>query len=108
VPERTAAALPEKGWSPAQTTRWRNGQEVTEQPAGIRHTPGESQFTFPLAVARWKKDDDMFWRYAFVTHDEGRTEAEAIMARHRLKVGKESCSRKSCAAWTCTIRPAKA
>jgi hypothetical protein len=89
VPERTAAALPETAWSPAQTTRWRNGQEVTEQQAGIRHTPGESQFTFPLAVARWKKDGEMFWRYAFVAHEEGRTEAEAIMARHRLKGGKE-------------------
>jgi hypothetical protein len=89
VPERTAAALPEKAWSPAQTTRWRNGQEVTEQHAGIRHTPGESQFTFPLAAARWKKEGEMFWRYAFVAHDEGRTDAEAIMARHRLKGGKE-------------------
>ena len=89
VPERTASALPEKAWSPAQTTRWRNGQEVTEQHAGIRHTPGESQFTFPLAVARWKKEGEMFWRYAFVAHDEGRTQAEAIMARHRLKGGKE-------------------
>ena len=89
VPERTAAALPETAWNPAQTTRWRNGQEVTEQHAGIRHTPGESQFTFPLAVARWKKEGEMFWRYAFVAHEEGRRDAAAIMARHRLKGGKE-------------------
>jgi hypothetical protein len=33
VPERTAAALPETAWSPARTTRWRNGPEVTEQAA---------------------------------------------------------------------------
>jgi hypothetical protein len=89
VPERTAAALPETAWIPAQTTRWRNGQEVTEQHAGIRHTPGESPFTFPLAVARWKKDGEMFWRYAFVAHEEGRTDAAAILARHRLQGGKE-------------------
>jgi hypothetical protein len=89
VPERTAVALPETAWSPALTTRWRNGQEVTEQHAGIRHTPWESQFTFPLAVARWKKDGEMFWRYAFVAHDQGRNDAQAIMARHRLKGGKE-------------------
>lgn len=89
VPERTAAALPETAWSPAQTSRWRNGQEIAEQHAGIRHTPAESQFTFPLAVARWKKDGEMFWRYAFVAHDEGRADAAAIMARHRLKGGKE-------------------
>jgi hypothetical protein len=89
VPERTAAALPQTAWSPTQTTRWRNGQQVTEQHAGLRHTPAESQFTFPLAVARWKKDGEMFWRYAFVAHDEERTDAQAIMARHRLKGGKE-------------------
>jgi hypothetical protein len=89
VPERTAAALPESAWSQAQAARWRNGQEVIEQHAGIRHTPAESQFTFPLAAARWKKEGEMFWRYAFVAHDERRAEAGAIMARHRLKGGKE-------------------
>lgn len=89
VPERTAQALPENAWSAAQKTRWRNGVEVAEQHAGIRHTPAESSFTFPLAVARWKKDDEFFWRYAFVAHDSARTDAAAIMARHRLKGGKE-------------------
>jgi hypothetical protein len=62
---------------------------VTEQHTGIRHTPEDSDFTFPLATARWKKADEMFWRYAFVAHDERRTDAAAIMARHRLKGGKE-------------------
>ena len=89
VPERTAAALPETAWRPARKTTWRDGTEVTEQHADLRHTPAESQFTFPLAVARWKKDGEMFWRYGFVAHDEKRAEAEAIMARHRLKGGKE-------------------
>lgn len=88
-PERTATALPESAWTVAQKTRWRDGAEVTEQHAGIRHTPAESPFTFPLAVARWKKNDEMFWRYAFVAHDQSRTDAEAILARHRLKGGKE-------------------
>jgi hypothetical protein len=89
VPERTAAALPENAWRAALKTTWRDGTEVTEQHAGIRHTPGESSCTFPLAVARWKKNDEMFWRYAFVAHDERRTDAQAVMARHRLKGGKE-------------------
>ena len=31
----------------------------------------------------------MFWRYAFVACDEKRADAAAIMARHRLKGGKE-------------------
>jgi hypothetical protein len=89
VPERTAAALPENAWQSARQTTWRDGTEVTEQHAGIRHTPQDSEFTFPLAVARWKKEDEMFWRYAFVAHEAGRSDAEAVMARHRLKGGKE-------------------
>ena len=89
VPERTAAALPEKVWCSALKTTWRDGTEVTEQHAGLRHTPGESQFTFPLAVARWKKEGEFFWRYAFVAHEARRTDAGAILARHRLKGGKE-------------------
>jgi hypothetical protein len=89
VPERTAAVLPENAWSAQSQTRWRNGVEVSEQHAGIRHTPEGSPFTFPLATARWKKNDEMFWRYAFVAHDEKRVDAAAILARHRLKGGKE-------------------
>ena len=88
-PERTATALPENHWTPAAQTRWRDGTEVTEQHADLRHTPGESEFTFPLAAARWKKEGEMFWRYAFVAHEARRTDAAAIMARHRLKGGKE-------------------
>lgn len=89
VPERTATALPENAWSAPSHAPWRNGVEVSEQRAGIRHTPEGSSFTFPLAAARWKKDGEMFWRYAFVAHDENRTDPAAIMARHRLKGGKE-------------------
>jgi hypothetical protein len=89
VPERTAAALPHSAWSPARQSRWRNGVEVTEQHAGLRHTVAESDFTMTLAAARWKKDDELFWRYAFVAHEGRRTDAEAVMARHRLKGGKE-------------------
>lgn len=89
VPERTAAALPPSAWSPAVQTTWRDGTQVSEQHGGIRHTPQERGFTFPLAVARWKKGDELFWRYAFVAHEEGRTDAAAILARHRLKGGKE-------------------
>ena len=89
VPERAAQALPESAWSAQSKIRWRNGVEVSEQYTGLRHTPAESQFTFPLATARWKKEGEMFWRYAFVAHDSKRTDPAAIMARHRLKGAKE-------------------
>ena len=88
-PERTAAALPFSTWSAEVKTTWRDGTLVTEQHAGLRHTPHESDFTFALACARWKKGDELFWRYAFVAHESRRTDAAAIMARHRLKGGKE-------------------
>lgn len=89
VPERTAAGLPENVWSSAEKTRWRDGQEMTEQHAGIRHSVAGNDFAFPLAVARWQKGDELFWRYAFVAHDPRRADAGAVMARHRLKGGKE-------------------
>jgi hypothetical protein len=89
VPERTAAQLPQSVWGPARQSRWRNGVEVSEQHASLRHRVAESDFTMTLAVARWKKEDELFWRYAFVAHDGGRSDAEAVMARHRLKGGKE-------------------
>ena len=41
---------------------WRDGTVVTEQHAGLSHTPQESAFAFPLAGARWKKKGEMFWR----------------------------------------------
>jgi len=88
-PERTAQALPENFWSAATTTRWRDGAEVTEQHADLRHSPAQSDFTFPLACARWKKEGEMFWRYAFVAHDARRIDAGTVMARHRLKGAKE-------------------
>lgn len=89
VPERTAAALPASAWTAASKNRWRDGTEVTEEHAGIRHTTEGSDFTFTLACARWKKDGEMFWRHAFVAHEGRRTNPAAVMARHRLKGGKE-------------------
>jgi hypothetical protein len=40
-------------------------------------------------VARWKKGDELFWRHGFVAHEGRRSDAGAVMARHRLKGGKE-------------------
>lgn len=77
------------GALPALESRWRHGVEVTEQHAGIRHTVAESGFTMTLAVARWKKDDERFWRHAFVAHEGRRADPAAVMAWHRLKGGKE-------------------
>jgi len=89
VPERTAAALPPGVWSPERQAVWRDGTRITEQHTRLRHTPQDSICTFNLATARWKKEGEMFWRYAFVACDEKRADAAAIMARHRLKGGKE-------------------
>ena len=88
-PERAAGALPDNAWTEAEKTRWRDGSEVTEPHAGIRHTTAESEFPFTLAVARWKQDEDLFWRYGFVAHEGRRTDAGAVRARPRLKGGKE-------------------
>jgi len=93
VPERTAAVLPESAGTVAGQTTWRDGTQVIEQHPGIRHTPEGGEFTFPLAAARWKKDGDRFWRYAFVAHDERRGDAAAVRGRHRLKGGKEQMFR---------------
>jgi hypothetical protein len=89
VPERTAAALPASAWSVAEKSTWRDGTEVTAHHAGIRHTTAERAFTFTLAVARWKKADDLLWRYGFVAQEGRRADAGAVVARHRLKGGKE-------------------
>ena len=89
VPARTATELPDSAWTAASTTRWRDGTEVTEQHAALRHTPAESEFTMTLACARWKKDGELFWRHAFVAHDGQRADPAAVLARHRLKGGKE-------------------
>lgn len=69
--------------------RRHDGSEVTEQHADLRHTAAQSEFTFPLACARWKNEGEMFWRHAFVAHDERRTDAASVLARHRLKGAKE-------------------
>jgi hypothetical protein len=61
---------------------------VIEQHTRIRHPPEASQSTFPRATVRWKPDDEMFWRYAFVACDRRRTDVAAILARRRLKSGK--------------------
>ena len=89
VPERTATALPTSAWSAETQTRWRDGTQVSEQHAGLRHTTEGSEFTFTLAAARWKKSDELFWRYSFVAHEGRRHDPATVMARHRLKGGKE-------------------
>jgi hypothetical protein len=40
-------------------------------------------------VARWKKGDELFWRYGFVAPDGRRFDTGAVLARHRLQGGKE-------------------
>ena len=51
VPERPAAALPDNVWSPAAHTRWRDGREITEQHAGLRHPVAGSE-SWPVRAGR--------------------------------------------------------
>ena len=80
--ERFAAELPESMWGEAleRAAGW------TEQYAWVRHMPEGMDRTQSFAVARWKREGEMLWRYAFTACEEdgGRTPAE-VFARHRTK-----------------------
>jgi hypothetical protein len=87
--ERTAMAQPESVWGAAQSAKWRDGSEITEQHCLIRHTPEGSEQTFDFAVVRFRAADEMFWRYRFVACEGVRRDAAAVFARHKLKGEKE-------------------
>lgn len=84
--ERVAAALPEACWGePAERAPgW------TETYAWAMHTPEGMDRAQTFAACRWKKDGEMFWRYAFVACENaaGRTPGQ-VFATHRTKGERE-------------------
>jgi hypothetical protein len=83
--ERLAGEKPDSAWGDLAD---RNG--VTEAYAWVKHTPESMDEAQTFAACRWKKPDEMFWRYAFVAceKDAMRT-PRAVFERHRLKGASE-------------------
>jgi len=79
--ERFAAEKPDSAWGePAE----RNG--TTETYSWIKHTPEGMGQAQTFAACRWKKSDELFWRYAFVACEKDPTRTpRAVFERHRLK-----------------------
>ena len=75
--------------APAPTTLARRHCHYRTTHPHPSHTRRQSASPFRWPPCAWKKEGEMFWRYAFVACDEQRTDAAAILARHRLKGGKE-------------------
>lgn len=79
--ERLAGEKPDSDWGdPAD----RNG--TTETYAWVKHMPDGMDETQTFAACRWKRLDEMFWRYAFVACEKDATRSpRAVFERHRLK-----------------------
>ena len=79
--ERFAGEKPDSAWGdPAE----RNG--VTETYSWVKHTPEGMAEAQTFAACRWKRMDEMFWRYAFVACEKDATRTpRAVFERHRLK-----------------------
>jgi len=83
--ERLAGELPEARWGGAVE---RNG--ATESYAWVMHMPEGLDKAQTFATCRWKKPDEMFWRYAFVACEaDGERSPGAVFERHRLKGASE-------------------
>lgn len=64
--------------------------EVTEAYGWVKHMPEGMDKAQTFAACRWKRADEMFWRYAFVACEQnGARSARAVFERHRLKGGCE-------------------
>jgi hypothetical protein len=79
--ERFAGEKPDSAWGdPAD----RNG--VTETYAWVKHMPEGMDEAQTFAACRWRRADEMFWRYAFVACEKDATRTpRAVFERHRLK-----------------------
>ena len=76
-----AAGLPETAWGDAAD---RNG--TTETYAWLKHAPGGEGVERQFAACRWKKEGELFWRYAFVAcESEPERTPREVFERHRLK-----------------------
>src|SRR5438445_396073 len=87
--EAKAAELPQRVWSAAEPTRWRDGSEHTAQYAWFRYQPGGCATPKRFGVVRHRAADEMVWRYAFLTTHEPDGPARLAFEPHRLKGDKE-------------------
>lgn len=79
--ERLAGEKPERDWGEAAE---RNG--VTETYTWVKHMPEGMDQAQNFAACRWKKAEEMFWRYAFVACEKDAIRGpRAVFERHRLK-----------------------
>lgn len=79
--ERLAADLPESAWGHLSE---RNG--IDETYAWVKHMPESMNHAQTFAVCRWKKPDEMFWRYHFVACEKDPVRSpRLVFERHRLK-----------------------
>ncbi len=84
--ERFAAALPEAVWGETleRTVGWE------ESYAWVMHTPEGMDKAQSFATARWKKEGEMFWRYAFTAcENDGTRSPGQVFAKHRTKGERE-------------------
>jgi len=79
--ERFAAEKPDSAWGdPAE----RNG--LSETYAWVMHMPAGMNEAQRFAACRWKRPEELFWRYAFVACEKDATRTpRAVFERHRLK-----------------------
>jgi len=78
--ERLAGETPEPAWGEAAERH-----DVTETYTWVKHTPAGMAQAQSFAACRWKKAEDLFWRYAFVACERGATRSpRAVFERHRL------------------------
>ena len=83
--DRLAGELPESQWSALPPA-----DQPQEQYTWVKHQPGEAAQVQTFAAARWKKDGDLLWRYAYRACQAGDTDSpQAVFERHRLKGAKE-------------------
>jgi hypothetical protein len=83
--ERQAECFPEAYWSRAVERRGRKGETLREQYAWLRHQPEGMSEPVQYAVARYRGEEDLFWRYNFIATHTHEGEAQAVFERHRLK-----------------------
>jgi hypothetical protein len=83
--ERLAEGFPAAYWSEGVDRRGRKGEALREQYAWLRHQPEGMPEPVQYAVARYRSDEDLFWRYSFVATHPSTGSAQAVFERHRLK-----------------------
>lgn len=83
--ERQVEAFPATYWSQTLQRRGPKGEMLSEQYAFLRHQPEGMAHPVQYAVARYRSDEDLFWRYSFIATHSSADSAQAVFERHRLK-----------------------